>query len=321
METTTKQGMKLLLKPENITRFAALCGQGDEYLHIIEEHLGLKIHHRGGAMHLQGQDTALDTACQVLRKLYQQTANGKTIDAHAVHMSLRSDISYDDDKNNSIRLKRKHVQVHRPNQRNYVKAIQSHDINFGIGSAGVGKTYLAVACAIHALENNMVDRIILTRPAVEAGERLGFLPGDLAQKIDPYLFPLYDALEDLLGAEQYTRLLAQQNLIELVPLAYMRGRTLTNAFVILDEAQNTTAMQMKMFLTRLGIGSKAVINGDLSQTDLDKKSVSGLEKAIKQLKGIKGISWSYFDQSDIMRHHLIGDIINAWDDRDNIESQ
>jgi phosphate starvation-inducible PhoH-like protein len=221
---------------------------------------------------------------------------------------------------NEIRLqtKRSDLQPRTPNQRLYVQHILSHDLSFGIGPAGTGKTYLAVACAVDALEREQVKRIILTRPAVEAGERLGFLPGDLAQKVDPYLRPLYDALYDLMGFERVNRAMERQS-IEIAPLAYMRGRTLNHAFIILDEAQNTTAEQMKMFLTRLGFGSRAVVTGDPTQIDLPKGSVSGLINARRILDQVKGIAFTEFDSSDVVRHPLVGRIVDAYERQARLE--
>lgn len=304
--------MKLCLEPEDAGRLALLCGECDDHLHIIEKRLGLKITHRGSALHLRGESNKLNMARRLLQKLYKHTGNGQTLTPHTIHMNIQNHTEsnhVEDVSETIIKLRRASVGTCSHNQRRYVQSIRENDISFGIGPAGTGKTYLAVACALHALEQNRVQRIILTRPAVEAGERLGFLPGDLTQKIDPYLLPLQDALGALLGKEQYERLF-ERGIIELAPLAYMRGRTLTNAFVILDEAQNTTTTQMKMFLTRLGYGSTVVINGDLTQADLPH---SGLSDAMERLVDIEGIGFTHFDESDVRRHHLVRQIIQSWD--------
>lgn len=304
--------MKLCLEPEDAGRLATLCGHCDDHLRIIEKQLGLKISHRGGFIHLRGESGKLDAACDLLQRLYGCTDNGQELTPRTVHMNLQN---HSEEKRNGnahqtvIKLRNASVSTCSLNQYRYVESVHQNDISFGIGPAGTGKTYLAVACALEALEQNRVQRIILTRPAVEAGERLGFLPGDLAQKIDPYLLPLQDALGTLLGRPQYERLY-ERGTIELAPLAYMRGRTLTNAFVILDEAQNTTATQMKMFLTRLGFGSTAVISGDLTQTDL---SSSGLEDAVNRLRNVEGIGFNHFDENDVRRHDLVRRIIQSWD--------
>lgn len=219
-----------------------------------------------------------------------------------------------------IRTKKNTVKARGANQQHYVRAIQTNDINFGVGPAGTGKTYLAVACAVESLLSNRVERILLVRPAVEAGEKLGFLPGDLAQKVDPYLRPLYDALFEMLGFETVNKLI-ERNVIEVAPLAYMRGRTLNNSFVILDESQNTTREQMKMFLTRIGFGSTAVINGDPSQIDLPRGHLSGLAHASEVLKGVEGISFTYFTAKDVVRHPLVQRIVEAYDNFENDASK
>jgi phosphate starvation-inducible PhoH-like protein len=304
--------MKLCLEPEDPQRIAILCGQHNNNLHIIEKLLDLKINHRGNLMHLSGESSKLDIARNLLHDLYGRTDKHQELPLDTIHMSLQNHAV--EQKNGKspqtiIKLRNASVSTYGTNQYHYVESIQEHDISFGIGPAGTGKTYLAVACALHALESSKAQRIILTRPAVEAGENLGFLPGDLSQKIDPYLLPLQDALSALLGQERYERM-SERGVVELAPLAYMRGRTLTDAFIILDEAQNTTPAQMKMFLTRLGIGSTAVVSGDLTQADL---SNSGLADAVKRLGDVRGIGFNYFDESDVRRHDLVRRIIQAWD--------
>lgn len=311
MDIKESKSMMLCLEPEDARRIAILCGQCDDNLHIIEKRLELKINHRGGVMHLQGDPHKLDIARELLHHLYNHTDNGQTLSPQTIHLSLQNHTMEQQGEKppqTIIKLRNASVNTVSTNQHLYVQSIRTNDISFGIGPAGTGKTYLAVACALHALENNKVQRIILTRPAVEAGESLGFLPGDLADKINPYLLPLQDALGSLLGQTQYQNM-SERGLIELAPLAYMRGRTLTDAFVILDEAQNATSTQMKMFLTRLGFGSTAVISGDLTQADLPH---SGLSDAVTRLSKIEGIGFNYFDESDVRRHDLVRRIIQSW---------
>lgn len=313
-----------ILQPADNTRLANLCGQFDEHLRQIENRLGVTINVRGNAMRIIGDTHAVKTAGRILKILYNETSK-ESLTPDIVHLHIQEanateETSQQHTMDNSkkevvITTKKIVIKGRGDNQRIYLANIQSHDINFGIGPAGTGKTFLAVACAVNALESGKVTRLVLTRPAVEAGEHLGFLPGDLAQKIDPYLRPLYDALYDCLGYETVTKLI-EQNIIEIAPLAFMRGRTLNDAFIILDEAQNTTEEQMKMFLTRIGIGSTAVVTGDVTQVDLQRGIQSGLIHATEVLKNEKKISFTFFKSKDAVRHPLIQNIITAYDDHD-----
>ena len=313
---------ELVLEPEDNQRLASLCGQFDENLREVERRLGVELNNRGNVFRIIGPEASVESARRALLRLYADTEAG-TLTAARVHLLLQAE----DDGASTVNAGADEVAPERgaristrsgaivprgANQRRYVENIRSCDINFGIGPAGTGKTYLAVACAVEALEREQVRRILLVRPAVEAGERLGFLPGDLAQKIDPYLRPLYDALYDLLGYERVQKLFEKQ-VIEIAPLAYMRGRTLNHAFVILDEAQNTTPEQMKMFLTGIGFGSKAVITGDPTQVDLPKGQRSGLNHAVKVLENVQGISCSRFSSRDVVRHPLVARIVDAYE--------
>ena len=317
-ETNLQLSTTLTFNPTDSSRLARLCGQRNDHLKQIGNGLGVKLHNRGSSFHIRGTAEAIQTARSLLQKLYLKLDRDKELSAEDIHLELHgsSDAGQwqteaDPNGNTAIDLRNIKIEARSANQAQYIDAIRNHDINFGIGPAGTGKTHLAVACAIEALRNYRVRRIVLTRPAVEAGEHLGFLPGDLNQKIDPYLQPLYDALYQLLDKGKTERLISR-SVIEVAPLAYMRGRTLSNAFVILDEAQNTTPGQMKMLLTRIGFDSVAVINGDLTQTDLPGKQVSGLQTSIDRLQGLTGISFSYLDSDDIIRHPLIKKILNAW---------
>jgi len=303
-----------MLVPTDNHRLAAVCGECDEHLRFIEKQLQVRIHNRGEAFQVVGDKKATHVATRLLKELYEQAYNDGNISSHNVHLSLERLASHPEDNVTPMGIKTRHalVQPKGEHQQNYLYAIQSHDISFGIGPAGTGKTYLAVACAVQALEQDKVRRIMLVRPAVEAGEHLGFLPGDLAQKVDPYLRPLYDALYDMLGFERVTKLMERQ-IIEVAPLAFMRGRTLNDAFIILDESQNTTPDQMKMFLTRIGFHSKAVITGDMTQIDLPKGKQSGLQHARDVLKDIPGISFTFFDAHDVVRHPLVKKIVQAYD--------
>ena len=298
--------------PPNNTRLGHLCGPLDEHLRRIEEALGVKIAHRHEQFKIDGPKAKAGRAMEVLQALYEMAQ--RPIDAAMVQLTLASDASLIEAADGAMVLatRRTDLRARTPNQSVYLQNIANHDITFGIGPAGTGKTYLAVACAVDALERSAVQRIVLTRPAVEAGERLGFLPGDLTQKVDPYLRPLYDALYDLMGFDRVTKAF-ERNALEIAPLAFMRGRTLNNAFVILDEAQNTTPEQMKMFLTRIGFGSKAVVNGDVTQVDLARGQKSGLVEAQDVLKKVRGISFCYFDADDVVRHPLVQRIVNAYD--------
>jgi phosphate starvation-inducible PhoH-like protein len=314
------------LEPDDAERLANLAGPFDEHLRQIELRLGLEIANRGGVFRLTGPAPAVRAGERLLRSLYDETAT-EALDPQKIHLRL-SDASLDrleapsafEPQEVTIKVKRGTVRGRGANQAKYLHAIATHDVNFGIGPAGTGKTYLAVAMAVEALNENRVQRLLLVRPAVEAGEKLGFLPGDLAQKIDPYLRPLYDALYEMFGVEKVVKLI-ERNVIEIAPLAYMRGRTLNDAFVILDEAQNTSIEQMKMFLTRIGYGSTAVVTGDLSQIDLPKHQKSGLKDALDVLRGIDGIAFTFFTARDVVRHPLVARIVEAYDARDGKSDQ
>src|SRR5690554_6317981 len=323
---TEQQTHQLTLEPANTHRLANLCGNLNEHIHQIENSLAVEIRQRGNAFQLIGNEQAVKEGARTLESLYQLTADGTIISPDMVHLTLKeSDYSApvtalpaapvsEPDPARPILIKTPQASI-KPrgrHQREYVESIRRMDINFGIGPAGTGKTYLAVACAVEALLQDRVKRVLLVRPAVEAGEKLGFLPGDLAQKIDPYLRPLYDALYEMLGPEKVTRFI-ERNIIEIAPLAYMRGRTLSHSFVILDESQNTTKEQMKMFLTRVGFGSKAVITGDITQVDLPRGVYSGLKHGLEVLKGVPGIGITRFDSKDVVRHPLVQRIVDAYD--------
>ena len=314
------QRLNLELEPADTERLANLCGQFDQHLKQIESRLQVDIFCRGNLFVVQGETRQARAASRLLKQLYKlsetelltpelinlhlqdsgiaEIADAEEIEAHADEITIIT--------------KRGAIRGRGPNQKRYLRNINKYAVNFGIGPAGTGKTYLAVASAVAALQADHVQRIVLVRPAVEAGERLGFLPGDLAQKVDPYLRPLYDALYEMLGFDHVTRLI-DRNVIEVAPLAFMRGRTLNDAFIILDEAQNTTTEQMKMFLTRTGFGSTAVITGDVTQIDLPKHQLSGLKQAAKILKDVDGISFSYFSAQDVVRHPMVQRIVRAYD--------
>ncbi|MBX3654998.1 MAG: PhoH family protein [Ramlibacter sp.] len=298
--------------PPNNTRLANLCGATDEHLRTIEAALQVRIAHRHEQFKIDGPKARAQRALEVLQALYEIAA--RPVDATKVQLMLAGDAAMSEDEAGAMTLhtRRADLRARTPNQSVYLDNIAQHDITFGIGPAGTGKTYLAVAMAVDALERSAVQRIVLTRPAVEAGEKLGFLPGDLSQKVDPYLRPLYDALYDLMGFEKVTKAFERQAL-EIAPLAFMRGRTLNNAFVILDEAQNTTPEQMKMFLTRIGFGSKCVVTGDVSQIDLPKGQLSGLVDAERVLKRVVGIAHTRFTSADVVRHPLVARIVDAYD--------
>ena len=299
--------------PPNNTRLAHLCGPTDEHLRTIERALGVSISHRNERFRIEGDRAAADAALALLQRLYDGAA--QPIEAEALQHALRQPrpaLAAPDAGRIVLHTRRADLAARTPNQLRYLRHMLTHDISFGIGPAGTGKTFLAVACAVDALERNTVQRIVLTRPAVEAGERLGFLPGDMAQKVDPYLRPLYDALYDLMGLERVTRAF-DKGLLEVAPLAFMRGRTLNHAFVILDEAQNTTSEQMKMFLTRIGFGSRCVVTGDTSQIDLPKGRTSGLAEAQTVLAGVEGVAFTQFDASDVVRHPLVARIVEAYE--------
>jgi phosphate starvation-inducible PhoH-like protein len=296
--------------PHNNTRLSHLCGPTDEHLRTIELALDVKIAHRHEQFKVDGHKAKATRAMEVLQALYERAA--KAIPPEQVQLMLAGDSAMEEEDIPTLQTRRTDLRARTPTQAAYLDNIAAHDISFGIGPAGTGKTYLAVACAVDALERSAVQRIVLTRPAVEAGEKLGFLPGDLGQKVDPYLRPLYDALYDLMGFDRVQKAF-ERNAIEIAPLAFMRGRTLNNAFVILDEAQNTTPEQMKMFLTRIGFGAKAVVTGDVSQIDLPKGQLSGLIDAERVLKRVKGISVTRFTSADVVRHPLVARIVDAYD--------
>ena len=298
--------------PHNNTRLAHLCGPSDQHLRTIENGLQVKIAHRHEQFKIDGVKAKAHQALDVLQALYEMADDPIIEDAVQLLLAGDKDMLQADPDAPSLHTRRGSLRARTPNQAIYLDNIAQHDITLGIGPAGTGKTYLAVACAVDALEKSAVQRIVLTRPAVEAGERLGFLPGDLTQKVDPYLRPLYDALYDLMGYEKVQKAF-ERNVLEIAPLAFMRGRTLNNAFVILDEAQNTTPEQMKMFLTRIGFGAKAVITGDVSQIDLPKGTASGLIDAERVLRRVRGIAISHFGSQDVVRHPLVARIIDAYD--------
>ncbi len=310
--------LRHLFSPPNNTRLAHLCGPTDEHLRTIETALGVKIAHRHEQFKVDGAKLPAKRALEMLQALYEIAA--RPIEAATVQIMLAGDAELDGSSAPTLKTRRPELKPRTLNQATYLDNIGTHDITFGIGPAGTGKTYLAVAMAVDALQRSAVQRIVLTRPAVEAGERLGYLPGDLAQKIDPYLRPLYDALYDLLGFDQVQKAFERQT-IEIAPLAFMRGRTLNNAFVILDEAQNTTPEQMKMFLTRIGFGAKAVITGDVSQIDLPKTQQSGLIDAERVLKRVNGISFCRLTSADVVRHPLVGRIVDAYDKPGSSDSE
>ena len=297
--------------PLHNTRLSHLCGPLDEHLRAIERALDVKIAHRHEQFKVDGAKAKAQRAMEVLQALYEQAA--RPITPAMVQLMLAGD-GYaplpDDDA--QLTTRRSDLRARSANQGAYLQAIASHDITLGVGPAGTGKTWLAVACAVDALERGNVQRIVLTRPAVEAGERLGFLPGDMVQKVDPYLRPLYDALYELMGFDKVQKAF-ERNQLEIAPLAFMRGRTLNNAFIILDEAQNTTPEQMKMFLARIGFGSKAVVTGDISQIDLPKGRTSGLVEAERILKRVPGIAQVRFTSADVVRHPLVARIVDAYE--------
>ena len=303
-------------------RLANLCGALDQNLRQIEEAFDVRIARRGATFSVEGAAAASRRAAAALQHFHARAEHALSLDE--VQLGLvelkappRAQPQAADADAPVLHTRRTDLQGRTPRQREYLRNIVSHDISFGIGPAGTGKTYLAVACAVDALERDAVKRIVLTRPAVEAGERLGFLPGDLAQKVDPYLRPLYDALYDLLGFDRTARMFEKQA-IEIAPLAYMRGRTLNHSFIILDEAQNTTPEQMKMFLTRIGFGSRAVVTGDMTQIDLPKGQASGLIEARRLLRQVRGLAFTEFDSSDVVRHPLVARIVDAYEQASSI---
>ena len=328
---TSLQPIQLSLEPNDSRRLANLSGLLGQHLHQIEKHFGIEIRNRGNEFALLGEHTAASTASELLRHLSAETASTQ-LTPDEIHLALQTsgiealmeqlntpfedtrEIDLDATESNGvtlIRTKKCTIKPRGANQLGYVKAVQTNDINFGIGPAGTGKTYLAVACAVEALLKDEIERILLVRPAVEAGEKLGFLPGDLAQKVDPYLRPLYDALFEMLGFETVGKLM-ERGIIEVAPLAFMRGRTLNNSFVILDESQNTRREQMKMFLTRIGFGTTAIITGDPTQIDLPRGQASGLRHAMEVLDNVPGISFTHFNSKDVVRHPIVQRIVEAY---------
>ncbi|MCX8683753.1 PhoH family protein [Gilliamella sp. B2889] len=317
-----------MLEPADNQRLNSLCGPYDDNIKQLERRLGLEINHRGNQFAITGDTICAKAATEILQSLYKQTKVKDSIvdiEPEQIHLVIKesgalekanehapSYVDLHGSKQVMIKTKRGVIKPRTPNQAQYIAHVLDYDISFGIGPAGTGKTYLAVAAAVDALEKQQVRRIVLTRPAVEAGEKLGFLPGDLSQKVDPYLRPLYDALFEMLGFEKVEKLI-EKSVIEVAPLAYMRGRTLNDAFIILDESQNTTIEQMKMFLTRIGFNSKAVITGDITQIDLPRHQKSGLRHAIEVLNEVEDISFNFFKSEDVVRHPVVARIVNAYE--------
>jgi phosphate starvation-inducible PhoH-like protein len=320
----------VMLEPADNRVLANLCGQCDEHLRQIEQRLGVQISNRGSHFRVMGPAEPSRLGIRLLRELFE-LAGREPLDAQRVHVALQSSAVAEQGRADAagepavnsdelaLKTRRLFIRPRGPNQRAYLAGIREYDLCFGIGPAGTGKTYLAVASAVEALEQERVRRIVLVRPAVEAGERLGFLPGDLAQKVDPYLRPMYDALYEMIGFDRVARLV-ERNVIEVAPLAYMRGRSLNDSFIILDEAQNTTVEQMKMFLTRMGFGSRAVVTGDITQVDLPRRQVSGLRHVMQVLERVPGISFTFFSPQDVVRHALVQRIVEAYEAREAAES-
>ncbi|NBU25315.1 MAG: PhoH family protein [Gammaproteobacteria bacterium] len=322
---------EFLLAPADNERLANLCGPLDANLRLIETRLGVALRRRGNAFVAQGPNAA--AAESLLHELFR-LARTEDITPETVHLALRDhpgegaaatgpgagDGSDADDADAGLRTLRGTIRARGPNQREYLRRIRRHDLTFGVGPAGTGKTYLAVACAVEALQSDRVRRIVLVRPAVEAGERLGFLPGDLTQKVDPYLRPMYDALYEMMGFDRVAKLI-ERNVIEVAPLAFMRGRSLNDSFIILDEAQNTTVEQMKMFLTRIGFGSRAVVTGDVTQTDLPAGRLSGLRHVIAVLRDVQGVAFQFFEARDVVRHPLVQRIVQAYEGDEELRGQ
>ena len=305
---------EFLLEPADNARLANLCGPLDENLRLLEARLEVRIQRRGDTFRVSGARAAL--AEELLRELYELTLT-EDVTPQRVHLALRgheAGAAPSAAEEQGVRVPRGGIRARGSHQRDYLQHIRSRDLTFGIGPAGTGKTYLAVACAVEALQADTVRRLVLVRPAVEAGERLGFLPGDLTQKVDPYLRPMYDALYEMMGFDRVARFI-ERNVIEVAPLAFMRGRSLNDAFIILDEAQNTTVEQMKMFLTRIGFGSKAVVTGDVTQTDLPPGRQSGLSHVVEVLRSVEGVAFTFFDAQDVVRHPLVQRIVRAYESR------
>ena len=331
--STVNETQEVLLEPLDNQVLANLCGQFDEHLRQIERRLGVHINNRGNRFRVMGPARSSRAGAWVLRELYK-LAGSESLDPKRVHMCLQQSSAVEgnvrDDAEegqgppeaHDIRTRRISVRPKGKHQLAYITGIRTNDLSFGIGPAGTGKTYLAVASAVEALEQEHVRRIVLVRPAVEAGERLGFLPGDMSQKVDPYLRPMYDALYEMLGFDRVAKLV-ERNIIEVAPLAFMRGRTLNESFIILDEAQNTSVEQMKMFLTRMGFGSRAVVTGDITQIDLPRNQPSGLRHVIQVLDGVPDVSFTFFDPRDVVRHTLVQRIVEAYEnsDRENADRE
>ena len=318
MQETQTALRNISLKPSNAERIALFVGELNGNLKLIEKNFSVKIFHKGDVVKITGNEKDIKHASDAILDLYNLTKKNIEISKEAVHLTIQSHLNLSlskkpeiIDTDIQIRTPKKIVRPRGGNQQSYIKNINKYEINFGIGDAGTGKTYIAVAAAVEALLSDKVQRIVLIRPAVEAGEKLGFLPGDLSQKVDPYLRPLYDGLYEMLGIEKTTKLI-EKEVIEVAPLAYLRGRTLNNSFIIMDESQNTTVEQMKMVLTRIGFGSQAVINGDLTQIDLPKHITSGLDHVIHVLKETDGIGITRFSSNDVVRHPLVRKIIDAY---------
>ncbi|MCC6633622.1 MAG: PhoH family protein [Gammaproteobacteria bacterium] len=321
-EAALAQPVEFELDPVDNARLAALCGPLEQNLRLVEQRMGVEVRRRGNQFRVSGERSA--GAAQLLQDLFQMTSGGQHVDLPDVHLALREHAEQEEFSEvraapvvplpgeDAARVPRGLIRARGDHQKGYLASIRAHDLTFGVGPAGTGKTYLAVACAVEALHSERVRRIVLVRPAVEAGERLGFLPGDLTQKVDPYLRPMYDALYEMMGFERVARLM-ERNVIEVAPLAFMRGRSLNESFIILDEAQNTTPEQMKMFLTRIGFGSRTVVTGDLTQTDLPGGRPSGLRQALDILQKVSGVSFTYFDASDVVRHPLVQRIVRAYE--------
>jgi phosphate starvation-inducible PhoH-like protein len=328
--STVTETQEVLLEPLDNQVLANLCGQFDEHLRQIERRLGVHINNRGNRFRVMGPARASRAGARLLKELYT-LAGSERLDPKRIHICLQEssvaegEIEDEIDDGSgpveavNIRTRRLSVRPKGKRQQAYVTGIRGNDLSFGIGPAGTGKTYLAVASAVEALEQEQVRRIVLVRPAVEAGERLGFLPGDMSQKVDPYLRPMYDALYEMLGFDRVAKLV-ERNIIEVAPLAFMRGRTLNESFIILDEAQNTSVEQMKMFLTRMGFGSRAVVTGDVTQIDLPRNQTSGLRHVIQVLDGVPGVSFTFFDPRDVVRHALVQRIVEAYEISDREKS-
>jgi len=325
-----RHSLSLHLEPEDNLRLTNLCGQFDQNLRQIETHFDVEISNRAFQFSITGVPLQAQKTINLLQELYALTST-EELAPEKIHLFLQEsnhDLLDGNSKKDGkadtasavIRTKRGMIRGRGPNQSHYIRNIQTSDLSFGVGPAGTGKTYLAVACAVEALERDEVRRIILVRPAVEAGEKLGFLPGDLSQKVDPYLRPMYDALYEMLGFETVDKLI-EKNVIEVAPLAYMRGRTLNDSFIIMDEAQNTTVEQMKMFLTRLGFGSTAVVTGDITQIDLPKNQLSGLKHVINILQGVKEIRFSFFESKDVVRHSLVQKIVEMYAEHEELSQE